>query len=266
MNKPLVSVVMSVHNEEGYLKGTIDSMLNQTLADFEFIIINDGSSDKTQDILAEYKKMDNRIKLVSNHENLGIAKSTNIGIKKAEGKYIAIMDAGDLSHRQRLEKQTNYLEARDDVFILGTQGRWIDRDGKKIGNWKLPKKIDSKMLYKTGGAIHPSIMAKRDLFDIVGLYDENLVMSQEFDLYMRSMKRGLDMANLEDELICIRERGKGMTLRHLKTIQKNQLKIKIRYLTSFFSLWNVIYTIRSLAGYLIPSYALIKVIKYTRRK
>ena len=175
------------------------------------------------------------------------------------------MDAGDLSHRQRFEKQIKYLEAMDDVYILGTQGRWIDQDGKIIGIWKLPKEIDSKMLYKTGGAIHPSIKVRRDLFDIVGLYDENLVMSQEFDLYMRIMKRGLNMENLEDELICIRERSKWMTHRHLKTIQKNQLKIKMKYLPDFFGSRNIIYTIRSLSGYLIPSFALITIVRYLRR-
>lgn len=266
MNKPLVSVVMSVYNEEDYLKETINSILNQTLADFEFIIINDGSEDKTQDILNEYKKIDCRIKSISNRKNLGIAKSTNIGIKNAEGKYIAIMDAGDLSHRRRLEKQTECLKARDDIYILGTQGRWIDGKGKAIGNWKMPLNVDGKALYEKGGAIHPSIMVRRALFDIIGLYDESLTMSQEFDLYMRSLKRGLRMANLEDELICVRERGGGMTLKHLKTIQKNQLTIKIKYLPAFFGFWNVVYTTRSLGGYLIPSLILTTIVKYHRRK
>jgi glycosyltransferase involved in cell wall biosynthesis len=266
MNKPLVSVVMSVYNEEAYLKETIDSILNQTLADFEFIIVNDGSDDRTQDILNEYKKIDCRIKSILNRKNLGIAKSTNIGIKNAEGKYIAIMDAGDLSHRQRLEKQIKYLKVQNEVYILGTQGRWIDSKGKAIGIWKMPLSVDGKALYETGGAIHPSIMARKGLFDAVGLYDETLTMSQEFDLYMRCLKKGLRIANLEDELICVRERGGGMTLKHLKTIQKNQLKIKIKYLPAFFCFWNVVYTTRSLGGYLIPSLILTTIVKYHRRK
>ena len=144
MNKPLVSVVIGVYNEEDYLKETIDSILNQTLADFEFIIIDDGSEDKTQNILNEYKKIDCRIKLISNRKNLGISKSTNIGIKNAEGKYIAIMDAGDLSNRRRLEKQAKYLEARDDVYILGTQGRWIDGEGKQSESGRCLKVLMEK--------------------------------------------------------------------------------------------------------------------------
>ena len=266
MNKPLVSVVMCVYNEEDYLEETIDSILNQTLADFEFIIINDGSEDKTQNILNYYKKIDSRIKLISNRRTLGIAKSTNSGIKNANGKYIAIMDAGDLSHRQRFEKQTRYLEAMDDVYILGTQGRWIDGEGKAIGIWKMPLNVDGKALYETGGVIHPSIMARRTLFDVIGLYDETLIMSQEFDLYMRNLKNGLKMANLEDELICIRERRDGMTFKHLKTLQKNQLKIKIKYLPAFFGFRNAVYTARSLGGYLIPSFILTTLVRHDRRK
>lgn len=265
MSWPLVSVVMSVYNEENYLKETIDSILNQTLANFEFIIVNDGSTDRTQEILETYGKMDERMKLTSNPRNFGIAKTTNIGIRKAKGKYVAIMDAGDLSHPKRLEKQTEYLEAKKDVHILGTQGRWIDKDRKSIGTWRMPLRVDGRALYKTGGAIHPSIMARRDIFDTVGLYDEDLVMSQEFDFYMRALKNHLIIANLEDELICIREREEGMTLEHLKTIQKNQLKIKIKYLPLFLDFWNIFYTIRSLVGYMIPSIILINIIKKHRR-
>jgi glycosyltransferase involved in cell wall biosynthesis len=265
MSSPVVSVVMSVCNEEKYLNDTINSILNQTLADFEFIIVNDGSEDKTQSILNKYKKLDCRIKLISNQKNLGIAKSTNIGIKNADGKYIAIMDAGDISHRQRLEKQTKYLEARDEVYILGTQGRWIDGEGKAIGIWKMPRSVDGKALYKTGGAIHPSIMARRALFDVIGLYDETLIMSQEFDLYMRSLKNGLKMANLEDELICIRERREGMTFKHMKTLKKNQLKIKIKYLPAFFGFWNIIYTLRSFLGFIIPTFMLMMIVKHMKR-
>lgn len=265
MSSPLVSVVMSVYNEENYLKDTIESMLNQTMEDFEFIIINDGSEDKTQSILDKYKKIDYRIKLISNWKTLGIAKSTNIGIKNADGKYIAIMDAGDISHRQRLEKQTKYLEARNEVYILGTQGRWIDGEGKAIGIWKMPQNVDGNALYRTGGAIHPSIMARKALFDIIGPYDETLIMSQEFELYMRSLKNGLKMANLEDELICIRERRDGMTFKHMKTLQRNQLKIKIKYLPTFFSFWNLIYTLRSFLGFIIPTFMLMMIVKHIKR-
>jgi glycosyltransferase involved in cell wall biosynthesis len=265
MSRSLVSVVMTVYNEEKYLESSIESILNQTFRDFEFVIVNDGSTDRSQEILEELERRNERIRLNPNPINLGIAKSTNNGIKIANGKYIAIMDAGDLSNPDRLLKQVRYLESRNEPLILGTQGRWIDKEGKTIGRWKLPMKIDARTLYRTGGAIHPSIMARKDVFDIAGLYDEDLVMSQEFDFYMRVLKNHLAIENLEDELISIREREEGMTLEHLKIIQKNQLKIKIRYLPSFLDVWNIFYTLRSLAGYLIPSFILASIIKKYRR-
>ncbi|MFB3764619.1 MAG: glycosyltransferase family 2 protein [Methanotrichaceae archaeon] len=265
MSPSLVSIIMSVYNEENYLKETIDSILNQTFQNFEFIIVDDGSTDDTAKILNEYKEADRRIKIVTNQENIGIAGSTNRGIKCAIGKYVAIMDSGDLAHPKRLERQVNFLQSHDDVFILGTQGIWIAEDGRRIGSYRMPLMVDSKALYGAGGAIHPSIMARKALFDIIGFYDEKLVMSQEFDLYMRCLERNLGMANLDEELISIREREKGMTLAHLKTIQRNQLKIKIKYLPRFIGIWNVFYTLRSFGGYILPSFMLSRIAKSGRR-
>jgi glycosyltransferase involved in cell wall biosynthesis len=266
MNPTLVSVVMSVFNEEDFLADSIDSILNQTLADFEFIIIDDGSTDETSKILEKYRNIDKRIKIFSNISNLGIARSRNRGIRAATGKYIAIMDAGDLAYPQKFEKQVEFMEANEDLFILGTQGKWINEEGKTIGNyWNMPLKVDSIALYRTGGAIDPSIMAERALFDLIGLYNENLVMSLEFELYLRCLSRGLGMANLRERLVCVRERREGMTMKHIKIIQKNQLKLKLIYLPRFFCARNAFYTVRSLAGYILPSFVLIRIIKLGRR-
>lgn len=266
MSSPLVSVVMSVYNEEDYLKDTIDSILNQTLLDFEFIIVNDGSTDRTQEILEVYKKTDDRIKLIVNKQNFGISKASNLGIEKATGKYISIIDAGDIAHINRLEEQAAYLDVHKDIYIIGTQGQWIDEKKRPIGTWKMPLRVNDRDLYRTGGAIHSSVMMKRELFEIVGLYDEKLIMSQEFDLYMRTLRAGLGMANIGDDFVWLMERSGGMTLKYLKTIQRNQFQIKARNLPAFLSFWNVVYTLRSLTGYFIPSCILMRVIKYHRRR
>jgi glycosyltransferase involved in cell wall biosynthesis len=265
MSQPLVSVVMSVYNEQDFLAETVDSILSQTFRDFEFIIVDDGSTDATAEILNKFSKVDRRIKIVSLTKNAGIARATNQGVRGAEGKYIAIMDSGDIAHPRRLEKQVAFLMANEDVVILGTQGRWIDEGGRTIGRWWLPLRIDGEALFRTGGAIHPSIMVRSELFHKIGLYDESLVVSQEFDLYMRALVAGLGIANLEEELICLRERGGGMTLRHLKMIQKNQLKIKAKYLPRFIGAWSIIYTLRSLVGYALPSAVLSRVVRSARR-
>jgi glycosyltransferase involved in cell wall biosynthesis len=267
MTSPLVSVVMSVYNEENYLKDTIDSISNQTEQDFEFIIVDDGSNDGTLDVLDSIKKTDRRIRVISNSKNAGIAKALNNGIKYASGKYIALMDAGDISHPRRFEKQVDFLEKRKDISILGTQGQWIDLDHKVIGSWKLPLDVGDKEIYKTGGAIHPSIMVRRDLFDTIGLYKSDLEMSQEFEMYLRAIKNGFKIANLDDPpLISVMERKGGMTLTHLKTIQKNQLIIKIKYLKYFLNFENIFYTIRSCIGYLIPNFMLKGIVKKNIRQ
>jgi glycosyltransferase involved in cell wall biosynthesis len=265
MSRPLVSVVMSVYNEEGYLKDTIQSILNQTLPDLEFIIINDGSTDGTQEILVIFSVMDERIRIIPSSENMGIAGALNMGIRQALGKYIAIMDAGDISHSRRFEKQVEFLEKRKDVYILGTQGQWIDVNHRVIGSWRLPLSVSDKDIFRTGGAIHPSIMVRRELFDLIGFYDPELEMSQEFEIYLRALKNGFGMANLNDPLISVMERTDGMTLTHLKMIQRNQLKIKIIYLRHFLNIENALYTARSLIGYLIPSFMLSAIIKMIRR-
>jgi len=115
-----VSIVMSVYNAQKYLDEAIESILNQTYSNFEFIIINDGSTDKSLEIIENYAKKDSRI-IVINRENKGLIYSLNEGIRKANGKYIARMDADDISLPQRLEKQVEFMEKNKNIGICGTQ-------------------------------------------------------------------------------------------------------------------------------------------------
>ena len=118
MTKPMVSVVMPVYNGSKYLKEAIDSILNQTFTNFELIIINDGSTDNSEDIIFSYQ--DRRIYYLKNEHNKGICITLNRGLDNARGKYIARMDCDDISMPQRLAKQVNYLERHRDVGALGT--------------------------------------------------------------------------------------------------------------------------------------------------
>ena len=117
---PLVSVLMSVYNGDRYLDEAIDSILSQTYENFEFIIINDGSTDHTKDILSSYSNQDNRIR-VFHQKNHGLTFSLNRGLELSRGKYVARMDADDISSPRRLEEQINYLRANPEVGVLGTQ-------------------------------------------------------------------------------------------------------------------------------------------------
>lgn len=137
---PKVSVVMSVYNGEKYLPETIDSILNQTFKDFEFIIINDGSTDKTAKILTSYD--DPRIRIF-NQENMGLTKSLNRAISLAKGEYIARMDADDISYPERLKKQVDYLNKNPDIGLVGSKYIRIDKRGRKIDEINVPIGTDN---------------------------------------------------------------------------------------------------------------------------
>ena len=130
MKKPKVTVLMSVYNGERYLHESIESILNQTFKDFGFLIINDGSTDNTPKILKSYK--DQRIKIISNKNNLGLTKSLNKGIKLAKGEYIARQDVDDVSLSERLEKQVKFLNSYPSYAAVGTFTKIINEDSKVI--------------------------------------------------------------------------------------------------------------------------------------
>ena len=118
MKNPKVAVLMSVYNGEKYLREAINSILSQTFNDFEFLIINDGSTDGTADILKSYT--DSRIKIINNEKNIGLTKSLNKGLKIAKGEYIARQDADDISMPERLKEEVAFLEIHKDYAVVGT--------------------------------------------------------------------------------------------------------------------------------------------------
>jgi len=194
--KPLVSVVMSVYNGEKYLKRAIDSILNQTFENFEFIIINDGSVDKSLEIIKSYK--DSRTVLID-QENKGLTKSLNIGIKKSKGKYIARQDVDDVSLPDRLKKQVDFLEKREDVVLLGCRAYEIV--GKKKILSRFFKEEDLKdVVKKFNPFIHSSVMFRKDKFLEIGLYDESFKTSQDYDAWIRLSQIG-NISMLDEPLV-----------------------------------------------------------------
>lgn len=260
MSPPLVSVVMTAWNEEKYLPRTIDSILKQTHTNFEFIIVNDGSTDKTQQVLEDFASRDKRIKIIVNETNMYIARSLNRGIQSAEGEYVAIIDAADVAHPMRLEKQVRFLQDHRGVYLVGTYVYWVDDSGNIIGEWKVPQVIENSRLYIPQIAVHPSIMMRSGLFDRIGFYDVNSDVSVEFELYLRVSRHRLGIANIPEFLNYVTLRDKGVTHTNLRTIQWNQFKIKLQYLPHFFSFWNVFSTFRSFVGWLLPNFLLKRVV------
>jgi len=188
MQKPIISVIMAVHNGEEYLKSSIDSVLTQTYRNFEFIIIDDASTDLTPVILRKYSKKDRRIKIITNPKNVGLTKSLNKGIKIARGEFMARQDADDISLPSRFEKQINYLDSHENVVLLGTSAYIIDKDNTIITKIVPPQSDEKirKRLYSQNCIFHGSIMFRRK----VGAYRENFRFSQDYDLYLRALEIG----------------------------------------------------------------------------
>ena len=157
MNIPLVSVVLSVYNGEKYLMNAIESILDQTYPAFEFIIVNDGSTDNSPKIIDKYRKLDNRIKVL-NQKNRGLIDSLNRGLALANGRYIARMDSDDISLPSKLEEQYNYLENNPDIGVLGTWIEMINEDGKPLKLWESPTSnhlIEWSLFFKTAWWLTP---------------------------------------------------------------------------------------------------------------
>ena len=167
MGNPKVTVLMPVYNGEIYLAEAIESILNQTFADFEFLIIDDGSTDNTWGILSSYN--DNRIRLTRNPKNVGLIESLNNALTLAIGHYIARIDADDISLPKRLEKQKEFLDKNLEIALVGSWVEIIDRQGKRIGYQKFlwdDSLIRWQLLFKTTFA-HSAIMARRDVLTAV---------------------------------------------------------------------------------------------------
>lgn len=188
---PEISVLMPTYNGAKFLKETIDSILNQTFTDFEFIIINDCSPDteETDKIIANYD--DSRIRYIHNEENLGISGSSNKGIALAKGKYIARQDHDDISLRTRLEEQYNYMESHPEVGVCGTWAKTFGRGFLKNKTNKYPVKNSEikANLFNRCPILHPSSVMRKEIFTKHNLfYDESYKTGNDLKLWLDASK------------------------------------------------------------------------------
>jgi glycosyltransferase involved in cell wall biosynthesis len=208
-----VSVIITVFNGERYIAQSIESILNQTFRNFELIVINDGSTDQTLDILQKYK----RLKVIS-QPNKGISKSVNIGLKAAQGKYIARFDADDICYPKRLAKQVAFLEQNPEIGLVGSFATIIDSRGNKWGCQKMPisdKEIRWVSLFKSP-FIQPSMMIRRsEISNLIEVYDPNFIVAEDYDLWIRLLEN-TKAANIPEPLIYYRVHSESIS------DQKNQ--------------------------------------------
>ena len=215
MKDPKVTVLMSVYNGEKYLEEAVNSILNQTFEDFEFLIINDGSTDRTLSKLKNYS--DSRIKILNNEKNLGLTRSLNIGLKRSKGKYIARMDADDVSMPERLKEEIEFLDSHEDYAAVGTFVYVLDENSEIIRRSKNPiedAEIRENLVY--GNCInHGSVMLRKSCLLDVGYYNETMVRSQDYELWIRLSKK-YRLSNLPEYLYKWREHKKNIEAKYIK--------------------------------------------------
>jgi glycosyltransferase involved in cell wall biosynthesis len=200
-----VTVILAAYNAEKYLREAVSSILNQTLTDFEFIVIDDGSKDSTLSILQSFN--DPRLKIVS-RPNKGLTPTLNEGLSLAQGEFVARMDADDVSMPDRFEKQVKFLREHPDVVCVGSRVTTIDPYGSplQVTDHKLSHvEIEADLLKGIGWSIvHPAAMMRRDAVMKVGGYREQFKTSQDLDLWLRLSEVG-KLANLPEPLVQYRQ-------------------------------------------------------------
>ena len=221
MINPKVTVLMSVYNGEKYLKEAIDSILNQTFKDFEFLIINDCSTDNTVAIILSYH--DPRIRLINNKKNVGITCSLNKGIKLSKGAYIARMDGDDISYPQRLEKEISIIEKDKEIGMVTS---WIDEFGSInkhsdyfiiVRTVNAPEEIFYTLLFHNC-IVHSTVLFKKELVLSLGGYDESYKQSQDYDLWIK-ISRISKIVKIREALLARRS--------HENTISRRSIEQKL---------------------------------------
>ena len=227
MKNPKVTVLMSVYNGEKYLQEAIDSILVQTFKDFEFLIINDGSADKTGEILKSYN--DPRIKIIDNKKNIGLTKSLNIGLRIAKGEYIARQDADDISMPERLEKEIVFLDNNKNVGLVGTYYFEINEKGKVL---YITRPLDDndalkEKLLKVNQFGHGSVIFRKECIETVGPYRKEFKSAQDYDLWLRISEK-YNIANIPEPLYKRRLNINSISVNN-KSQQEKYSKIAIEF-------------------------------------
>lgn len=196
MNNPIVSVVMPAYNMEAYLEESINSILNQSYRNFEFIIIDDGSTDRTPEILK--RLTDPRIKLIFNEKNEGNYPARNKGCRLAKGRYIAVMDADDIAYANRLEVQVKYMEEHPEIFASGSAYKLSENNliVTESTKWDEIRFV----LFKTFCMLHPTMILRKDILEKVGFYHETSRYAEDYDLVLRLARIG-KVINIPDVLL-----------------------------------------------------------------
>lgn len=229
MSRPVISIIMPVYNGEKYLRESIDSILSQTFTDFELLVVNDGSTDGSVEIIQYYEKQDPRVKLIHNRLGKGIAGALNTGLSVSKGDYLARADADDINRPYRLKEQYDFLEKNKDIYLLGGGYAPFNQKGHRIDIYHPKGSIEIGWKFITNTYFcHPSIMMRREVYDDMGGYINTA--TEDYDYFSRIIKRYRGY-NLQRILLDYREHeinysktAKEPILKNVKEISENNFR------------------------------------------
>lgn len=225
-NQPLISVLMTAYNAEAYIDLAIQSILNQTYKNYEFIIIEDCSKDKTWEIIQKYAKKDKRIITEKNKKNLKAGGSSNKGIKMCKGKYIVRMDADDWSYPDRIENQVKFMEEHPKVVVSGGTLIVCDENLKPLGArfYKRTNEEIRKEALRLNPIPHPASIWRTNAVMKTHLYPTDRGMSEDYGLTLEISQFG-EMSNIEDKLIKFRVHSKSISNSRMALQQRVTLEL-----------------------------------------
>lgn len=227
--EPLITVIMPVYNAEKYLEEAIESVLNQTYKNIEFIILNDGSTDRSLEIVQRFQKQDLRVQLINNKKNLKQPKTRNKGLKLAHGKYIANMDADDISLPQRFSIQVEFMEQNPDIDICGAYAEVIGGDKRsKIMPPITDADIKDRLPFSCA-LVHPTVMFRRTSVEKYEIrYNEDFRYAQDFELWSRLVWQGVKFHNISEVLLLYRMSAENISTQHSFEQKKMAQKVVLR--------------------------------------
>lgn len=255
MSNPKISIVMGVYNGEKYMDTGIQSIINQTFQDWEFIICDDGSTDGTYEKLLQYAMRDDRIKIIRNAKNQGLAYSLNNAILHTKSNILARQDADDRSELNRFELQYPFVCEHPEYAIVGTAWNNIDASGNL---WiTMPKeKPLAKDLIWDGGFMHPSWMMRKDMLEKVGFYtvSDNTKRDQDYHLVMKLYGAGMKMYNIQIPLYNYTNDSATFSRTKNKKLVKGLMWIRWDgYRRNKFPVWDYVFVLKPLLKNILPT-------------
>lgn len=268
MNSPLVSIILSVHNASKYLEACLVSITSQTYKNWELIIVNDGSTDHSEEIITKIISLvSNPVAYIPLDRNRGLTFATNLAINHAKGKYIAKMDADDIMLETRLAEQVSFLEQHPNISVLGSNAIDINESDHEIGVTNVPLEDNTikKKLFSYYPIIHPTVMIRSSVFSTGIHYRDIYPRAEDYDLWYR-LYNAIEFANLEKPLLKKRSHPEQITTS--KWGHYDILKLKFDFfLKHRILLKNSPYLLKHLFVVIfLPNSIYIDIKKYIRKK